>query len=59
MKVLVIARSPQQIEIEATKQAHSLVLSEITAAFVREELTKFQPHESRTDELGKTERARL
>ena len=54
IKALVIAQSPQQIEIEARKQAHSLVLAKITTASVREELTKFQPHESWTNKLGRT-----
>ncbi|HEX77613.1 MAG TPA: ATP-binding protein [Dehalococcoidia bacterium] len=56
IKALVIAQSPQQIEIEARKQAHALILAKITAASVREELTKFQPHESWTGKLGATSR---
>jgi len=54
IKALVIAQSPQQIEIEARKQAYALVLAKITASSVREELTKFRPHESWTSKLGAT-----
>jgi len=54
IKALVIAQSPQQIEIEARKQAHALVLAKITAASVREELTKFRPHKSWISKLGAT-----
>jgi len=54
IKALVIAQSPQQIEIEARKQAYAFVLAKITASSVREELTKFRPHESWTSKLSAT-----